>query len=33
MTQKELSKLLHDIDCPVNEGVSSVKWKKGAVGV
>lgn len=28
MTQKELSKLLHDIDCPVNEGVSSLKNEK-----
>ena len=28
MTQKELSKLLHDTGCPVNEGVSSIKNEK-----
>ena len=25
MTQKELSELLHSVECPVNEGVTSVK--------
>ena len=28
MTQKELSEILHDIGCPVNEGVSSLKNEK-----
>ena len=28
MTQKELSEILHDSGCPVNEGVSSLKNEK-----
>ena len=28
MTQKELSEILHNIGCPVNEGVSSLKNEK-----
>lgn len=28
MTQKELSEILHDSSCPVNEGVSSLKNEK-----
>ena len=28
MTKQELSKLLHNIGCPVNEGVSSIKNEK-----
>lgn len=28
MTKKELSKILHDTGCPVNEGVSSLKNEK-----
>lgn len=28
MTQEELSEILHDIGCPVNEGVSSLKNEK-----
>lgn len=28
MTQKELSKILHEVGCPVNEGVSSLENEK-----
>ena len=28
MTKEQLSKLLHDTGCPVNEGVSSIKNEK-----